>query len=205
METFLLLLVPVALVVAAVVLIVRVGPSEQDIAQAKQEAPAKKAPAKSNVPEGGRRRPVDTSPWETQPIPARTATYGVQVVGEWHYRAAVFDVLGDRVDAPGANGTVEHQTTALLVPQPRNTHDANAIRIVTNGLLVGYLSRTRAKTYSPLLSRYAKNGLIFEVPLRLRWTSAQPGDEKQRNALELAISLGSLDKLERALEELPEP
>lgn len=199
MEILLLLLVPVALVVAVITLIVRVGPSEQDTKQ-----PAHRSPTKSKVPGGGHRRPVDTSRWETQPIPERTATYGVQVVGEWHYRAAVFDVLGSRVDSPGENGTVEHETKALLVPHPRNTHDANAIRIVTNGLLVGYLSRTRAKTYGPFLNRHAKAGVIFEVPLRLRWTPTRPG-EKERNSLELAISLGSIAKLERALEELPDP
>ncbi|WP_299306263.1 HIRAN domain-containing protein [uncultured Brachybacterium sp.] len=199
METILVLLVPAALIVAAIAFIVRVGPSEQDTTQ-----PAQRAPTTSNLPEGGRRRPVDISLWETQPIPARTATYGVQVVGEWHYRAAVFDVLGARVNSPGENGTVEHETTAVLVPQPRNTHDANAIRVVTSGLLVGYLSRTRAKTYGPLLNRQAKAGVIYEVPLRLRWTPARPGDEKQRNVLELAISLGSIAKLKQALEELPE-
>lgn len=200
MEILLFLLVPVAVVVAVLALIVHVGPSDHDTTQA-----GSVSPARSSVPGGGQRRSVDTSRWETQPIPARTAAYGVQVVGEWHYRAAVFDVLGDRVETPGEDGCVEHETSALLVPQPRNTHDPNAVRIVTSGLLVGYLSRTRAATYGPLLNRNAKAGVIFEVPLRIRWTPARPGDGKQRNALELAISLGSIAKLEQALGESPEP
>jgi hypothetical protein len=41
----------------------------------------------------------------------------------------------------------------LLVPEPTNAHDRNAVRVLIQGLLVGYLSREDAAAYLPGLQR----------------------------------------------------
>jgi hypothetical protein len=78
----------------------------------------------------------------------------VAVVGESHYQDALASVAG-----PKQRGGVQLDTQALLIREPDNPHDANAVAVHLNGAgKVGYLSRTEAVRYGPLLSRLAKSG-----------------------------------------------
>ena len=42
---------------------------------------------------------------------------------------------------------------AILLPEPDNPYDGNAIQVLVSGQLVGYLSRTDAASYRPGLLR----------------------------------------------------
>ena len=67
----------------------------------------------------------------------------VRVVGVSHYQDALTEIAGR------PEKRVRHPVTATLEPEPTNPHDANAIKVVVEGRLVGYLSRDDALRYGP--------------------------------------------------------
>src|SRR6266487_2770604 len=71
-----------------------------------------------------------------------------EVVGELAYQDALWRLsdgtLGDRV---------RYDIVAVLVPEPTNPYDANAIAVQIYGQVVGYLSRATAQEYLPGLQR----------------------------------------------------
>jgi hypothetical protein len=60
----------------------------------------------------------------------------VRVVGTSHYQDALLDLSGRQGDEE-----IRVQKVALLVPEPDNPHDPDAIAVQIDGRLVGYLSR----------------------------------------------------------------
>jgi hypothetical protein len=72
----------------------------------------------------------------------------LEVVGELAYQAALWRLcggtLGDRVRC---------NVVAVLVPEPTNPYDANAIAVQIDGQVVGYLSRATAQEYLPGLQQ----------------------------------------------------
>jgi len=72
----------------------------------------------------------------------------LEVVGESHYQEALWRIIGGRNPDP-----VRHETYAVLVPDPSNRYDPNAIEVRVDGTLVGYLSRDDAAAYRPGLLR----------------------------------------------------
>ena len=60
----------------------------------------------------------------------------VRVVGTSHYQDALLELAPRTADEE-----VRVEKVALLVPEPDNPHDANAIAIHVDGRLVGYLAR----------------------------------------------------------------
>jgi hypothetical protein len=82
----------------------------------------------------------------------------LEVVGESNYQEALWKIVGGR-----RRERVRHDVAAVLVPEPDNQFDANAIKVLIDGNLVGYLSRQDAVAYGPgllaLMSESA-NGLV---------------------------------------------
>lgn len=72
-------------------------------------------------------------------------------VGESHYQAALVDLLASRGHAPATLAScrvpVNEPFLALLVPEPRNPHDSNAVAVSVEGRTVAYLSRANAERY----------------------------------------------------------
>ena len=64
------------------------------------------------------------------------------VVGEASYQQALERICGGR-DFYSAR----HQCHALLMPEPNNPHDPNAVQIIVDRQLVAYLSREHAVEY----------------------------------------------------------
>jgi hypothetical protein len=104
---------------------------------------------------GGRRVPKPPAPAPQVPGVRERAVETVQatlysghetleVVGESHYQEELWGIVGGRTPAP-----VRFETLAVLIPNPDNEFDANAIEVRIEGLLVGYLSRGDAATYRP--------------------------------------------------------
>lgn len=68
----------------------------------------------------------------------------LEVVGESHYQDALWAVVGGiRPER------VRYETLALLVPDPENPVDANAVEVLIDGMCVGFLSRQDALRYRP--------------------------------------------------------
>lgn len=68
----------------------------------------------------------------------------LEIVGEASYQDALWTICR------GAEGDrVRHQVVAVLVPEPQNPHDSNAIAVQVDGFVVGYFARDVAARYGP--------------------------------------------------------
>ena len=76
----------------------------------------------------------------------------VDVVGESNYQPALEAITGRQEWVE-----VRHECTAVLVLEPSNPYDPNAVRVEIKGQLVGYLSRQDAISYGPYLRQLAKD------------------------------------------------
>jgi hypothetical protein len=82
----------------------------------------------------------------------------LEVVGESNYQEALWKIVGGR-----RHERVRHDVAAVLLPEPDNQFDANAIKVLIDGNLVGYLSRQDAVAYGPglrALMGESANGLV---------------------------------------------
>jgi HIRAN domain len=68
----------------------------------------------------------------------------LEVVGESHYQDALWRIVGGVREEH-----VRHEIHAVLMPEPDNAYDPNAIRVLVDGSVVGYLSREDAAAYRP--------------------------------------------------------
>jgi len=72
----------------------------------------------------------------------------LEVVGEAGYQEALWALCG------GSKGDrIRHKIVAVLVPEPENPYDSNAISVHIEGNVVGYLARDVAAAYLPGLRR----------------------------------------------------
>jgi len=99
---------------------------------------------------GATSRPAPTpAPTLVEAVPAAASVllggrHDLEVVGESHYQDALWRVVGGRTTE-----RVRVETQAMLVREPDNPHDANAISVRINGSTVGYLCRDDARSYLP--------------------------------------------------------
>ncbi|SKA26275.1 HIRAN domain-containing protein [Consotaella salsifontis] len=84
--------------------------------------------------------------------------YELDVVGESHYQAELNRICGGKTD----DGH-EMEVEALLVEEPTNPYDSNAVAVVIDGLVVAYLPRDDAAAYRQLLSRQKLSGEHLKV------------------------------------------
>ena len=68
----------------------------------------------------------------------------LEVVGELAYQAVLWRLCGETV-----GDRVRYDIVAVLVPEPANPYDANAIAVQIDGQVVGYLPRATAQEYLP--------------------------------------------------------
>ena len=71
----------------------------------------------------------------------------VRVAGTSHYQEAL-----RALSARQGDEVVRVEKVALLVPEPDNPHDPNAIAVTIDGQLVGYLSRDENKRWLDVVS-----------------------------------------------------
>jgi hypothetical protein len=105
-------------------------------------------------------------------VEAWTTGYPSQhVVGESNYFSDL-KVIANRL---GVGPPGEEMTTAVLVAEPNNRHDRNAVAITVDGKTVG-LPREDAVHYSPVLLGLAERGIAISVPARVWWGQAYGND-----------------------------
>ena len=123
------------------------------------------AGASSVTQKGGHRRVDAVSPWAPKSLPTGAEFVPLSedgrlaVVGESHYQTALWSAVQGR---PAGEGFDEHlPVTAVLVPEPTNPYDPNAVRVDvrSNGSseIVGYLARAVAAAYQPVLLALGAN------------------------------------------------
>jgi hypothetical protein len=71
----------------------------------------------------------------------------LEVVGESHRQEVLWRIVGGRRIEP-----VRHDVCATLQPEPTNVHDSNAVMVLIENELAGYLSRHDAALYGPGLT-----------------------------------------------------
>jgi hypothetical protein len=84
----------------------------------------------------------------------------LEVVGELSYQGALWQLSGG-----AAGDKIRCDAVAVLVPEPTNPHDPNAIAVHIGGYLVGYLPRGVAQEYLPGL-RHLMSRLEGYIALR---------------------------------------
>jgi hypothetical protein len=78
----------------------------------------------------------------------------INVAGESHYQEALRAIAGE------TSGPVRHETTAHLIPEPENEYDPDAVRVEIAGAKVGYLPRSLAPAYGPVLAAVSARGRV---------------------------------------------
>lgn len=91
----------------------------------------------------------------------------VDVVGEQSYQDTIFQLAGGR----DQNGPRNPRHNAMLIPEPTNKYDKNAVCVRIDGLRVGYLSREDAVRYGPVTRWIGQRGLVIgcEAYLKGGW------------------------------------
>jgi hypothetical protein len=130
------------------------------------------------APAPRQRRRLAVRPWKL----VRLADHGrVAVVGESFYQPALIAITGRQEWTE-----IQHQCTAILVLEPHNPHDPNAVRVEIKRRLVGYLSRADAVSYGPYLRRLAR---FRRLPCCEALISGRgPGSETQHMGVFLYMS-----------------
>ncbi len=71
----------------------------------------------------------------------------LEVVGGYYHEAELIKIVGNKT-----HESVNIETTAAFVPDPKNRHDRNAVEVRIDGRLVGYLNRKQAVGYHRLMA-----------------------------------------------------
>ena len=85
----------------------------------------------------------------------------LEVVGESHHQDTLWALVGGR-----SADRIRYETYAVLIPDPSNQYDPNAIEVRIQGQLVGHLSRTDAARYHAGLLRLMQQSTNQLVALR---------------------------------------
>jgi hypothetical protein len=93
----------------------------------------------------------------------------LEVVGESGYQDALWTIVGGR-----RRESVRYETEAVLEPEPDNPYDPNAIKVLVDGNLIGYLSRDDAATYLPGLLRLMEESPTGRVALEAQIVGGGP-------------------------------
>jgi hypothetical protein len=117
----------------------------------------------------------------------------VEVMGESHYQSALRALAGGLdMDGPRVR---DHR--AVLVPEPDNAYDANAVRVIIvppapvegHWGKVGYLSRADSVAYRPVIDRLAAQGYVVGCLASL--AGGQLADTGERRFIGVWLYLGT--------------
>lgn len=91
----------------------------------------------------------------------------VQVAGESFHEDAIRAAESSSPGSPLA---------AVIVPEPDNAHDPNAVAVYVNGQHVGYLPRETARRAQPAIAAFidAHDGRLPSCPAEIRWHDVGP-------------------------------
>ena len=133
------------------------------------------------------RRAAASAPALVAPPPATNVvllggSHDLEVVGESQYQDALWRVAGGRTAE-----RVRVEVQAVLLAEPDNPYDPNAITVLIDGAKVGYLCRDDAQAYRPglLALEDALSGLDRPLRSGCRWRHAAG---RPRDARRVALS-----------------
>lgn len=100
-------------------------------------------------------------------------TFAVEVVGVSRRQDAIAAIVAER----GRSGRTL-TTSAQLVLENSNPHDANAVRVEIDGALIGYLSRDNAARYRADLTAAGTPGATVQCQARIVGGFETPNGER---------------------------
>lgn len=118
----------------------------------------------------------------------------VEVVGEGNYQGTLEIIAGGRT----VDGAAQRDHIALLWPEPDNIYDSNAIRVVIEEAVVGYLSAKDAPLYRPLFDRALAAGRYPAAHAVIRGGWDRGGGD--RGSFGVVLSLGTPDEVRRQVD-----
>ena len=98
----------------------------------------------------------------------------VEVVGETYHVKGLKRVYADRGVPITDRGCSIDDAHCILVPEPWNPHDTNAVAVLVGEHQVGYLPAELAVTYAEALGRLARNGTLATGEARI-WAKSDKG------------------------------
>lgn len=130
----------------------------------------------------------------------------VDVVGESHHQGSLEQIGGGKT----VDGIARPDHTAILLPEPRNPYDPNAVRVIlatkSKGISghCGYLAREDAVTYRSIINRIATAGLVTACQATL--TGGWDRGRSDVGSIGVSLHLGTVADCEVELvKEPPEP
>jgi hypothetical protein len=98
---------------------------------------------------------------------AGPGTFQYNVVGESNYNANLRAILQE--EGIEVNGGGEFETISMLLCEPRNNFDPNAVAVTINNRRVGYIPKEDARDLSPQLQAMAAAGQVLVVKAVVGW------------------------------------
>lgn len=107
------------------------------------------------------------------PVPrvvGRADSFPMEAVGENNYQEALGRICGGHT-----RDGHDYRVTAFLVPEPANRYDPNAVRVLIDGHLVGYLAREQATRVAGRLRDLglSERGVTCAATIRGGWRTNQ--------------------------------
>lgn len=120
---------------------------------------------------GGSTSSDPSAPTHVPPMPSLSARMVrptrpdavLEVVGESHRQDALMILSGGRTE----DGPVNVEHIAVLMPDPANPYDSNAVAVIAGGQHVGYLSRADAELWTPILHWATSRGMHLSAEAAL--------------------------------------
>ena len=103
-----------------------------------------------------------------EPVRSRGSGYNYDVVGESFQR----DNLMALIKVHKAFDTGEILATAVLEPEPTNPFDSTAVKVVVDGLQVGYIAKFDSAKVTKMIEKSGKK--IYEVPAKIGFDANSP-------------------------------
>ncbi|GBD45817.1 hypothetical protein HRbin41_00633 [bacterium HR41] len=114
--------------------------------------------------------------------------FRLEVVGESRYQDVLERIVGGRSE-DGAN----YPTMAILLPEPENRYDPNAVQVLIAGLVVGYLSRANARVmHRPLMHFMARHDRAFACRALIKGGWDRGPDDRGHFGVELCLEPADL-------------
>jgi hypothetical protein len=102
------------------------------------------------------------------PVRSKSSDFNYDVVGESFQR----DNLMALIRAHKAFETGEIYTTAVLEPEPTNAFDSTAVKVVIEGMQVGYIAKFDSAAVTKMIKKSGKNS--YEVPAKIGFDADSP-------------------------------
>jgi hypothetical protein len=130
-------------------------------------------------------------------LPGNLNWANYEIVGEYYREAQILAALGRK---PRLDEQVNEEFEALLIPEPDNPFDANAISVRIGGHVVGYLERPVAAEYRDVIHRIAASGAVATTKasiwaVRRKQRDWETGRDSTRFHANIRVALPSADQI----------